>query len=86
VDVVGLNSGVAAVSAGDYQTCALTTAVGILTIGSGVKCWGSSSTRQPGNIPSDTRVTPVDVVGLSSGAAAVSAGVAEGAYHQLVSG
>ena len=67
VDVVGLDSGVSALAAGGYYTCALTAA-------SGVKCWGNNSSGQLGDDSTVEKHMPVDVVGLDSGMSALTSG------------
>lgn len=67
VDVVGLASGVASISAGGGHTCVVTTA-------GGVKCWGLNNVGQLGIESGAESHVPVDVFGLASGIVAVAGG------------
>ncbi len=67
VQVTGLTSGVQAVWTGRDHTCVMTT-------GGAVKCWGNNTKGQLGDGTKINRPTPVQVVGLTSAAKAITAG------------
>ncbi len=64
VNVTGLSSSVAQLSAGRYSTC-------VVTVSGGAKCWGSNFYGQLGDGTNADHGVPMDVSGLQSGAASV---------------
>ncbi len=66
-EVAGLGSGVAAVTAGDYHSCARTTA-------GAAACWGGNGSGQLGDGTYANRLSPVGVSGLATGVADMAAG------------
>lgn len=62
-----MSTGVKAIAAGATYTCAL------LETGT-VKCWGKNTAGNLGDGTTTPRLTPVDVVGLSSGIIGITAG------------
>lgn len=73
VDVSGLSSGVAAITAGRFHTCAR------LTSG-GVKCWGHNAVGQLGTGNQADSLTPVSVLNMSDAVL-----IAAGEQHTCVS-
>ena len=67
VDVLGLGGTVLAVAVGEAHTCALRT-------NGSVRCWGLNFSGQLGDGTQENRPSPVDVVSLASGVAAIDAG------------
>jgi hypothetical protein len=67
VEVSGLASGAAAITAGDVHTCAR-------IMNGAVKCWGANPFGQVGDGTKTDRPEPVEVTGLASGITAIDAG------------
>jgi alpha-tubulin suppressor-like RCC1 family protein len=65
-NVVGLSSGVTAITAGYSHSCAL--------INGGVKCWGWNAYGQLGDGTSTDSLTPVSVLGLETGVKSITSG------------
>ena len=67
LDVVGVTSGVASISAGSLHTCAL-------LISGALKCWGLNNRGQLGNGSTTNAATATDVSGIPSGAISLGVG------------
>ncbi|MCL4689060.1 MAG: DUF4214 domain-containing protein [Burkholderiales bacterium] len=67
VDVAGLGQAVARVSAGQYTTCAVTTA-------GALRCWGDNGSGKLGINATGSSAVPVAVTGMESGVTSVSVG------------
>jgi alpha-tubulin suppressor-like RCC1 family protein len=67
VDAAGLSSGVAAIDAGDFHTCAVTGAHAL-------KCWGKNSYGQLGDWTKNSAAAPVESPFFGGGVADVAAG------------
>jgi hypothetical protein len=76
VDVSGLSSGVAALTAGSDRYTLYHTHTCAVTTSGGVKCWGYNNNGQLGDGTTDDNHTPVDVRSLSSGVTGAAAGEA----------
>jgi alpha-tubulin suppressor-like RCC1 family protein len=68
VDVVGLGSEISTLTGGGVHTC-------VLTSSGGIKCWGENEYGQLGDGTNTDSNTPVEVIGLDSGATAVATGI-----------
>ena len=69
IDVPNLQSGIRAIAADGFGTCAI-------TVGDALKCWGDNGVGQVGDGTTIDRHTAVDVVGLASGVVSVDVGAA----------
>ena len=69
VDVSGLAGQIRDIAPSGYHACALTSA-------GGVKCWGQNVYGELGDGTTINRITPMDVIGLTSSVVAISAGEA----------
>jgi alpha-tubulin suppressor-like RCC1 family protein len=77
VDVAGLPSGAVAISVAGAPQSLMSGSVAhsfALTTAGGLKGWGSNTRGQLGDGTQTSRATPVDVTGLTSGVARISAG------------
>lgn len=71
VQVSGLTTGVASIDVGTTSAC-------VITGSFGAKCWGGNANGQLGDGTLETRLTPVSVLGLTSGVNEISIGSSHG--------